>query len=71
MDLLCVFCLTDSDVSPIGKLSGNEACIHFPTDQDPCAAKIANCPHCKTREDCLKSGGSIFTVRFPAIKTEQ
>jgi signal transduction histidine kinase len=46
-------------------------CIHIPADQDLCPGKVAACPHCKTREDCLKSGGSIFTVSFPAMKTEK
>jgi signal transduction histidine kinase len=42
-----------------------QRCIHIPSDQDVCPGKITACPHCQTREDCLKSGGSIFTVSFP------
>ena len=42
-------------------------CIHIPTDQDICPGRIPACPHCQTQEDCLKSGGSIFTVSFPGM----
>jgi signal transduction histidine kinase len=42
----------------------SQRCIHLPTDRDLCAGKISKCPHCKTREDCLNSGGSTFCLSF-------
>lgn len=44
-----------------------QRCIHIPSDRDVCPGKITACPHCQTQEDCLKSGGSIFTVSFPGM----
>jgi signal transduction histidine kinase len=46
----------------------SQRCIHIPVDQDLCPGKISACPHCQTKEDCLKSGGSIFTVSFPGVE---
>jgi signal transduction histidine kinase len=43
----------------------SQRCIHIPTEQEICPGKISVCPHCQTQEDCLKSGGSTFTVSFP------
>lgn len=43
---------------------GSQRCIYLPTDRDLCPGKISFCPHCRTREDCLKSGGSTFCVSF-------
>jgi len=40
-------------------------CVYLPTDRDLCPGKISECPHCKTRDDCLNSGGSSFCVSFP------
>ena len=48
----------------------SQRCIHIPTDQDICPGGITACPHCQTQEDCLKSGGSIFTVSFPGMTKE-
>ena len=45
----------------------SQRCIHIPTDHDICPGRITVCPHCQTQEDCLKSGGSIFTVSFPGM----
>ena len=42
----------------------SQRCIHIPTDRDLCPGKISECPHCKTREDCLNSGGSTFCLTF-------
>jgi signal transduction histidine kinase len=44
-------------------------CIHLPTDRDLCPGKISLCPHCKGLKDCLTSGGSTFSVSFPAEKS--
>jgi signal transduction histidine kinase len=43
----------------------SQRCIYIPKDQDICPGRITVCPHCQTQEDCLKSGGSTFTVSFP------
>jgi signal transduction histidine kinase len=43
---------------------GTQRCIYLPTDRDLCPGKISLCPHCHTREDCLKSGGSTFCLSF-------
>jgi signal transduction histidine kinase len=45
----------------------SQRCIYIPKDQDICPGRITVCPHCQTQEDCLKSGGSIFTVSFPEV----
>jgi len=45
-------------------LEGSQRCIYLPTDRDLCPGKVSLCPHCHTREDCLKSGGSTFCVSF-------
>jgi signal transduction histidine kinase len=44
---------------------GSQRCRYLPTDRDLCVGKISECPHCKTRDDCLNSGGSTFCVTFP------
>jgi PAS domain S-box-containing protein len=41
-------------------------CCYIPTDQDVCPGAISLCGHCKTPEDCFDSGGSTFSVSFPA-----
>ena len=48
----------------------SQRCIQISTDQDICPGRITACPHCHTREDCLKSGGSIFTACFPGMTKE-
>ncbi len=40
-------------------------CIYIPTDRDVCPGDITRCSHCKTVDDCMESGGTIFTVTFP------
>ncbi len=41
-------------------------CTYLPTDRDLCPGKISACPHCKGPEDCMASGGSVFTLSFQA-----
>src|SRR5512139_13632 len=48
----------------------SQRCIYIPKDQDICPGRITVCPHCQTQEDCLKSGGSTFTVSFPIATRE-
>ena len=43
-------------------------CVYIPTDRDICPGNIAQCGHCKTVDDCNKSGGTTFTVTFPLGK---
>jgi len=40
-------------------------CVYIPTDRDLCPGRISACSHCQRPEDCLASGGSVFTVAFP------
>lgn len=40
-------------------------CIHLPTDRDLCPGRVSKCPHCRSLEDCVTSGGSTFSVGFP------
>ena len=44
---------------------GSQRCTYLPTDRDLCVGRISECPHCKTRDDCLNAGGSTFCVTFP------
>ncbi len=39
-------------------------CEFIPTDHDLCPGDISRCPHCRTEEDCYRSG-TTFTVSFP------
>jgi signal transduction histidine kinase len=48
----------------------SQRCTHLPTDRDLCLGKISECPHCKTRNDCLNSGGSTFCISFPIGRVE-
>ena len=45
-------------------------CVYLPTDRDICPGKISKCGRCQNTEDCLNSGGSIFSLAFPAEKEE-
>ena len=41
-------------------------CRFIPKESDPCPGRISDCPHCSDRADCLASGGSTFSIWFPA-----
>jgi len=43
---------------------GSRRCIYLPMDRDLCPGKISECHYCKTRDDCLNSGGSTFCLSF-------
>jgi PAS domain S-box-containing protein len=45
-------------------------CRFIPGEKDKCPGDIANCDYCKNEDDCYLSGGSTFTVFFPAASTE-
>ncbi|MEW6663658.1 MAG: PAS domain S-box protein [Thermodesulfobacteriota bacterium] len=40
-------------------------CRHIPRETDLCPGRIAECRSCASVEDCLLSGGTVFTVCFP------
>jgi signal transduction histidine kinase len=42
----------------------SQRCIYLPTDRDLCPGRISSCSNCKTRKDCLNSGGSMFCLTF-------
>ena len=46
----------------------SKRCIYIPTDQDLCPGDVSQCPHIIGPEGCLASGGTTFTVSFPAEK---
>jgi PAS domain S-box-containing protein len=41
-------------------------CPFISKKEDGCPGRISLCSDCKGREDCLQSGGTTFTVFFPA-----
>lgn len=41
-------------------------CRYIPSDRDRCPGEIGLCPHCVSAADCHTSGGTVFTVCFPA-----
>ncbi len=45
-------------------------CAYIPTDRDLCPGKISLCKFCRTGEDCIASGGTAFSVSFPAGKMQ-
>ncbi|MCP4347215.1 MAG: PAS domain S-box protein [Desulfobacterales bacterium] len=48
----------------------SKRCLFIPRDENICPGKIENCKHCKTVQDCLKSGGTAMTVRFFLYNSE-
>ncbi len=44
--------------------AGSQRCTRVPTERDLCPGRISFCSYCKTREDCLNSGGSTFCLTF-------
>jgi len=41
-------------------------CPHLPLDTDTCPGRISACGSVNATEDCLASGGTVFTLRFRA-----
>jgi len=39
-------------------------CLYLAGGGD-CCGRISGCPHIETPEQCIQSGGTVFTVRFP------
>jgi len=44
--------------------AASQRCNRVPTERDLCPGRISSCSYCKTREDCLNSGGSTFCLTF-------
>ena len=42
-------------------------CRYIPQDKDVCPGIVSKCGFCKKIEDCYQSGGTTFTVLFPAV----
>lgn len=40
-------------------------CSCIPTARDVCPGDIAECEFCRTREDCLRNGGTAFVIHIP------
>ena len=43
----------------------SKRCIYLPKNEGICPGRISLCHDFKSPEDCLASGGSIFSVSFP------
>ncbi len=44
----------------------SKRCCYIPTDKGLCPGDITLCNHCRAVKDCVDSGGSTFSVSFPA-----
>jgi signal transduction histidine kinase len=42
-------------------------CLHLSTEIDLCPGRISECKHCRSKEDCRQSGGSIFVLAFSMV----
>ncbi len=49
----------------------SKRCVHIPRNQDQCPGDISRCSHVKNSEECAASGGTTFTVAFPARQVSQ
>jgi signal transduction histidine kinase len=49
----------------------SKRCVYIPRNQDPCPGDISRCPHVRNAEECAASGGTTFTVAFPAKQASQ
>jgi PAS domain S-box-containing protein len=49
----------------------SKRCAYIPKDQDQCPGDISRCPHVRSAEECAASGGTTFTVAFPAKQPSQ
>jgi PAS domain S-box-containing protein len=44
----------------------SQRCAFLSGQGDVCAGDVTCCSHCENEEDCIKSGGTTFSVLFPA-----
>ena len=49
----------------------SKRCVYIPKGQDQCLGDISRCPHVRSAEECAASGGTTFTVAFPAKQPSQ
>ena len=47
----------------------SKRCEFIPGDKDICPGTISACPFIKEKSECFSSGGSLFTIKFPLVKT--
>jgi K+-sensing histidine kinase KdpD len=48
----------------------SKRCDFIILDSDQCPGKISRCAHIKSKEECYRSGGSTFSIRFPNRASE-
>ncbi len=46
-------------------------CPYIPEEKDLCPGSVNNCPHLAGPEECHRSGGSVFILRFPRTTDPQ
>ena len=46
-------------------------CRFIPGEEDHCPGKISDCRFCASRDDCLASGGTNFTLYFPPQQAKE
>ncbi len=46
-------------------------CGFIPKASDVCPGRISNCSFCKQKDDCYGSGGTTFTLFFPAAREDE
>jgi signal transduction histidine kinase len=49
----------------------SKRCVYIPKGQDQCPGDISRCRHVRGAEECAASGGTTFTVAFPAKQASQ
>ena len=49
----------------------SKRCVYIPKGQDQCPGDISRCRHVRSAEECAASGGTTFTVAFPAKQASQ
>jgi PAS domain S-box-containing protein len=42
----------------------SKRCRHIPTNLDNCCGRTSSCPHITSTDECIKSGGTTFSVLF-------
>ncbi|MBW1779373.1 MAG: GAF domain-containing protein [Deltaproteobacteria bacterium] len=45
-------------------------CRYIPEDTDLCPGRISECAFCSSKEDCYRSGETVFAIHFPPHSTE-
>ena len=63
-DLLRMKILSERHGFQISMVSAR--CGVIPKDSDLCPGRISGCSFCAQKEDCFRSGETIFTITFPA-----